>query len=397
MSKTVSFKTFRYAYIRNVQNNCQYMQRQGTTDMWSQETNWHFIPNQTYRDYMNNKDVYELLDKHHAFRPVHCSTTIQNLIPMSDQLAIQQDTTFLTFNNTIYALCYQDKNQETLNTVYNGWTMYNREGANIDPATGNPIQKQYCPTYTHQIYNIRKNTSAPQGAFWDPLTNASCIQELRPGKNAVKYEWSVSGNDNRIWMDTSMITAFIGVQNNSFRTQFYDVSSGNLGGDFVTFPTKAGDNAFNLKGIQGQTNWKTTTQYATSGLTYEHAIPMIFIKMIPLFDPKNNLMPHEGQICIYNTITFEVKPTMDMTNIPTVPYHYADLGSLYDPVIHLGWNAAPRYNKSNISLQNSVSTHAVSTDQTLAPEEDQEDVQSAEQKKTLAKLKKYEKYFKPSA
>jgi len=127
-----------------------------------------------------------------AFRPVAVSATVQNMIPITEQVAIQGNATFSSFNNTIYALGFNDT---LYDTPYNyqgagDFTLQFREG--YVPESQIRIQLSY-----FKYWQRYPNTwfDAQKGIRWDPLQHPELLMQLRPSKNAITYDWSISDED----------------------------------------------------------------------------------------------------------------------------------------------------------------------------------------------------------
>lgn len=251
---------------------------------YTQNTGWHVIPNQQWWDYLTWKNWHHLITNYEYICPAHVEVTIQNLIPLTDDLSIAQDTTFMSFNNTIYALTYQDNIYETHQQQFNDPKLYYREGLNLTTPGSTAGTKDYLPVYIHRLPYI--SSGGLLRSAWDPLVKADHLGELRPGKNAVKFSWSRNAQDNDKWY-------FLGSWFSTDRS--YDVS------DKVVF-----DNfSDTMQATQLVTPGELYKQYPDNAALgpkrsseylyyWKYPIPNMFIKMVPIFNTKNALLKHEG-------------------------------------------------------------------------------------------------------
>lgn len=289
-----------------------------------QKTGWHFIPNSNWCNWVNVRQWTELMS-HRSFIPASCKVTVQNLIPLTDDLSIAQDTTFMSFNNTIYALTYQDDEYFT-SPNEESEDIYWREGVKFkqDPgSTPSVVGKSYLPVYNHRICYVPVGGStnkAPAGLAWDPMTHSHKLGELRPGKNAVTFSWSRNNADNDNWL----------VPNCQFQWNPLYNATDNLAG-YEDFSTSYYNNAITPGQMMKQ--YPNTFVGSKQGVEYTHfwkyPIPNMFIKMLPIFGTKNNLLKHEGLVIIHKEITFNVRGGSAPNNIPKVPYHYLDRSTWY--------------------------------------------------------------------
>ena len=59
------------------------------------------------------RDRYRLCTAGESFKCIGVSATVQNMIPLTEQVAIQGNATFTQFNNTMYALGFNDTMYDT--------------------------------------------------------------------------------------------------------------------------------------------------------------------------------------------------------------------------------------------------------------------------------------------
>lgn len=319
---SVTFTNTRIVYIKNGFNKATdgtIKQYPGATTTYEylQTTGWHLVPNQLYQDLMTFKNWYNLITKNAYFCPKHLEVTIQNLIPLTDDLSIAQDTTFMSFNNTIYAVTYQDDIYETPAQHFQNPSIHYREGLN--PQTNTKI---YLPIYVHHLpARPGQSDQALLQAFWDPLTKADRLGELRPGKNAVSYSWTRNPADNDKWYNTSMwcTTSLTGDLTDSVWNSTYENQN------WANQPITPGE-IYKQDPRNPLTKAKKSTEYK---YYWKYPIPNMFIKMIPIFNTKNTLLKHEGQVVITTKFTLDVKPDKYANNMPRYDYHSTDLNQVY--------------------------------------------------------------------
>ncbi|XP_077433206.1 uncharacterized protein LOC144058697 [Vanacampus margaritifer] len=258
--------------------------------------------------YMTPRDWFQLIYNHWAFRVTGARCTVSNMIPLTEQTAIQGNTTITTFNNTIYALCYTDDNyeiewEEPAQASYNQF--WYREGLTNGA-------RFMLPTYKHGIY--RTSTHSQHNIFfgWDPMCNAGTILELRPGKKAITYEW----------LNTHMMQQFDpthtpGRANTAtvHSQEIHTMTDTNITprdhlnrwiSQMDLMPTNTGrhwnKNAIIRPGIMEQ-QWRSP-------------IPNWFIKMIPLFDSANNVIKTTAQVLITMELSVDTAQERLAINMP---------------------------------------------------------------------------------
>ncbi|UTI93240.1 VP1 [Tilapia parvovirus] len=214
------------------------------------DTGWQIIPNILWEHFCSPKDFYEMVIKYEAIHVKGVSCKLFNMIPLQTQLAIQGTTTFTTFNNTIYMMGYRDSIYETPIFDWNStrlkgarnlqglyWNPVFKEGVTFNRAMNVPvvstgtnwwtypipcvpptptaadIKRQYLPMYIWNMpYGLGQAGLATEpraggmtGAFWDPLNRPQDLQELRPGKNAISFNWSAEECDSNIWFNLDSV------------------------------------------------------------------------------------------------------------------------------------------------------------------------------------------------
>lgn len=338
----VEYQTVNYFYIKNDWNRLNF-QPNTVKGCTRQQTGWHFIPNSRFCDYLNPAQWFDLVTNHETARLLDVECLAQNLIPLTDQLAIQQTTTFVSFNNTIYALCYSDDCNETVaqtNKQQNAHPIHCREGISIS-ATGDVSDKLYLPDYVHYTPPLgtgAQNSVLPgKNYFWDPLTRASKLQELRPGKNSVRFHWSVHDMDKHIiwnlglgsWThpleadsstNTQVPQYMDMIHYNTYTAQLTPLSYAVADTFRNQYPPDTKTGLYPI----GNTQYDLQNALWASQNGFKHPIQNWFIKMVPIFDSNKALLKHEAQICIVKRIRFEVTPRKSAVNMPRIDYMMAD-------------------------------------------------------------------------
>uniref|UniRef100_A0AAU7BB52 NS1 protein n=1 Tax=Pleurosicya ichthamaparvovirus TaxID=3156507 RepID=A0AAU7BB52_9VIRU len=323
-SHSMGVKTFTnsfYAYIENGKNDYPAVDTAKTTNPITYKTGYHRIPNQVWSDFLNPSQWFDLVYNSAKFRVVSASCIVSNMIPLTEQVAIQGNATFTTFNNTIYAICYEDHAYETdweETVATNLDNFWHREGLTNKA-------RFMLPTYTHSIF---RTTSIPNGVAdlelitmaWDPLIKAEDIKELRPGKNAVQFSWSA---DEIRFLNCHMMQSFDptftpGTQGTStvYSQEVHMFNTMNI----------TPHNKLNKWALMGDLNdpargFKKQDAVKFPGVdeqNYLKPIPNWFIKMIPLFDSTNNLIKTTAQVLITMKLTVEIIPDNRAVQVPNI-------------------------------------------------------------------------------
>lgn len=82
-------------------------------------TGWHIIPNLLWGHICRPREWYEMLIKYEAIQVTGIKCRLFNPIPIQTATAFQGNATFPAFNNTVYALAYNDDIYET--PWFNWW------------------------------------------------------------------------------------------------------------------------------------------------------------------------------------------------------------------------------------------------------------------------------------
>lgn len=171
------------------------------------------------------------------------SCTVYNPVPMTQQLAIQGTTTFTAFNNTIYSLgtkddlyetAWYDWNDPTGTAGFNNFNLAYKEGYYLDQPKSTTQKRTVLPVYywtapnthvadvntwmwndnvtgysSYPSGNAADRPYIPDGVFWDPLTSASDIMELRPGKNSMTWSWNPHPCDENTWFNFDQLARWV--------------------------------------------------------------------------------------------------------------------------------------------------------------------------------------------
>nr|QTE03945.1 MAG: capsid protein [Psittacidae parvoviridae sp.] len=239
--------TFTNVYCVYLKNQPYVYPSDATPDQFTANkinTGWHCIPNMLWKHFVSPKQWYEFQLKYQAYHVESMECTIFNMIPMTTQLAIQNTSIFTAFNNTVYAWGYTDTEYETSweswasteNTINNLETycpnLAWKEGLNKTLASNDANKLNTWPIYLWRVPHVlttSKQTWAnshtgnsgdgvwacgnegncwPSGVFWDPLNNPDSLQELRPGKNAIRFTWNCHPTDENVWFNMDQLASW---------------------------------------------------------------------------------------------------------------------------------------------------------------------------------------------
>jgi len=346
MASNITFHTFYFAYITNEANQYDQQDHPQSGYIWVQNTGWHFIPNQCIDDFMLPYQWYRLCTAGESFKCVGVSCTVQNMIPLTEQVAIQGNNTFTQFNNTMYALGFNDTLYDTPYNYLNSadYPIQFREGLVIKPDE-TKVRLQL-PTYKY--YEIRNVAGDAKIRRWDPFQHPEHLMELRPGKNAISFSWSEDKSDdrdyfiNQITMQTSMLPAnkrvagqnYVDINDKdrilygSLDTLQEDNAKLHKENQYPTIDWKEFFLTPTCKTLEHFNTWmhcnvpfggaaNVLQSYLTDDRYYNKPIPNRFIKLVPLYNAKNDIIPTEAQIGIHKTITWRVRPWRQ-SNLPTL-------------------------------------------------------------------------------
>lgn len=204
-------------------------------------TGWHIIPNILWRHFLTPKQWANLIISSEAYHVDSLSVEIFNMIPMTQQLAIQGNTVFTAFNNCIYALGYKD---ELYETNWENWydESLGDQNHNLLYKEGQVVQynntsklRYKLPVYQWHPPNARTRSARtyenwdgqtnqqsavfpggnsvtptkyygrPSGVLWDPMNRPKHLMELRPGKNSIHYGWESHSCDSERWFNLDQL------------------------------------------------------------------------------------------------------------------------------------------------------------------------------------------------
>lgn len=337
-------------------------------------TGWHAIPNCLWRTLVTPKQWAELQIDSEAYHVQSIDCTIFNMIPMTTQMAIQGNTLFTAFNNTIYAIAYKD---ELYETSWEPWTQpenLDKYGANLAwkeglyYVAGTTTKHRYMlPVYTWKVPKSRTTSSKtwnfanngtdrgqgvfpspgrPSGIFWDPLNRPDHIMELRPGKNAIHFSWTCHPTDENIWFNMDQLASWYPYvtagpyANGLNRPNSFTLSSMEdpdlLASKYQNNPTINDytiPNWASLPLVPCGWWWKEMQQSlidtdpwnqkpdlhfpGTEYEQYKYPPTQFFIKLIPLFDANNTNVEITAQVSIKTTLTLQIKPRRSALYCPT--------------------------------------------------------------------------------
>lgn len=333
-------------------------------------TGWSPIPNMLWKHFVTPKQWAELLIKYEAYHVDSIHITVFNMIPMTTQLAIQGNTLFTAFNNTIYALGYQDTLYETSWAPWLDKDFYAvpnlawKEGLifNVGAATKKraqlPIYSWQQPTTRVQSAETMSNSSInqagngvfpngglPSGLFWDPFNRPEHLKELRPGKNAIHYTWESHACDSHIWFNIDQLCNWYPYTTTGPYTYFHQrpnqiklTTEGDPDALSSQYQTNPWTNDYTIPNLANapilpaawwwhemknsivQNFNPQKADLFFCGTEYEQAkyLPeQFFIKMIPLFDSSGTLVETTANISIKTTLTLSCKKRRSAIYCPT--------------------------------------------------------------------------------
>lgn len=229
MADNVTLSTSYMAYIGNTPYSYPGNDKSSTDNInLSYNTGWHIIPSILFKHFCTPRAWAEFNINYEAYHVEGYKITLFNMIPMTTQLAIQGTNVFTAFNNTIYALGFQD---DVYETPYHNWLQSNddethannllyKEGLIAKYESSNKIRYTW-PIYQWAIPRTRTTTDEtwaftslsgagegvfpskgkPTGILWDPMNEPSKLMEFRPGKNAISYSWNCHPCDEHVWFN----------------------------------------------------------------------------------------------------------------------------------------------------------------------------------------------------
>nr|QKE54867.1 MAG: capsid protein [Parvoviridae sp.] len=360
-------------------------------------TGWHILPNMLWKHFVTPKQWAALQIHYEAYHVDSISIEVFNMIPMTQQLAIQGNTIFTAFNNCMYALGYTDKHYET---NWHGWytedariyTMLHEKEGLRTKAGFDTRQRLELPLYKWNPPNSRPRSNRsyenwdaasgwsstypaganpadadptkgysgkPSGLIWDPFNEPDGLLELRPGKNAIRFQWNCHEIDQDKWFNFDQLAWWWPYTPegpycfNFQRPGAYNLTSecdpDRLASKYeqnkpindYTIPNycfnpivpmqwwwkemKESIAPYKMKGGE----WlKRVDQFwvGTERECYHYGPTQNFMKLIPLFDSQGTHISATAQISIRTTLTLKVKKRRSAIFAPTWgPFSWYDL------------------------------------------------------------------------
>lgn len=229
MAEDFVFETTYMAYITNKPYSYPNDDASQMRHDQSLGTGWQIIPGILWSHFATPKAWFKFICDFEAYHVVGIEHTVFNMVPLTEQLAIQRTNTFSAFNSCIYAWGATDELYET--NWYNWWTTESmsqrfrnlkfKEGHYLYPDTKDTWHRYDLPEFIYNCpqtrtlnstsedyphagtFNPTLNNSRPNptGIFWDPLNDPNSIMELRPGKNAITFSWNCHSCDSGKWFN----------------------------------------------------------------------------------------------------------------------------------------------------------------------------------------------------
>lgn len=330
----------RYAYIKNDPNT--YRVKKDATSGRACATGWHYIPANRLHYYFTPAKWQEIQRTCQTLTVKSITVKVSNMIPITTNVAINQNTTFSAFNNTIYALAYDDKDYVTRPTLPEplegkSWlNLWQREGVftGDDGTLSSTFQLPQYIHYNAEFSNVDGQAIDSALTHWDPLSDAMNIMELRPGKNAVEFHWQNerAGPTMRLAGATFHGGPFTKTVSHPQPNDVDEVSWQNYNvsiadsfkmpiserGGMAQKQIRSNWNSLN----QEQQNWRSSPSFRPKcdpmnfletfnirdDVIDPKPLPNWFIKMIPLFDKDHNVIRAEANILIQWICEYETTP-----------------------------------------------------------------------------------------
>nr|QKE54982.1 MAG: capsid protein [Parvoviridae sp.] len=381
MAEDFTFSTCYMAYIGNTPYSYPADNADKVETSTAYQTGYHIIPNILWRHYATPKQWFTFTSKYEAYHVHAAEAHVFNMIPMTQQLAIQQTSTFTAFNNCVYGWGYTDKYYETSWYNYFDSTAQSIDSHNlaykegqIHKANSDTKIRYILPKYNWQVPHTRTSTDntwanfqtgggaglgvypttgKPTGIFWDPLNEPGSIMELRPGKNTMSFHWNCHPCDENKWYNIDGLAEWwpyttTGPYNVNFQRPQSNVLSRQLDPDRLSTRYQKGTiseaknnindytipNLYNcpivpiawfwqeMKSSIIQDTWqgKTRPDLLYCGTEYEqyHYPPtQWFTKLVPLFDDNGTHIACYANISIKLILHLKVKPRRSAIYAPT--------------------------------------------------------------------------------
>nr|QTE03881.1 MAG: VP1 [Turdus pallidus Chaphamaparvovirus] len=341
MTISKTYQQLRYVYITNTPNNYPPI-KVSTADYYQQDnpsqTGWQALPNSFINTMLSPSQWWDITRTFSAMRVDKVEGTAFNMIPLTETVAIQGNTTFTAFNNTLYALGYADNKYETRLIDWSvmgiNFNLYQKEGIQLQ-TRGGGMARMNLPNYRHYKTGVPSNImkfpkdGRPQadvqypcggGTYWDPFNCPDDLMELRPGKNAIKYVWSRRPDDTQEMysLDANVYTNPCKRPTFESEQAAWEISTAYIQ-NMDWGPTPLVDAwAYNDQLWSSVTSghiFKDNDFEYSVRLAPPHGmfnakwpIPNWFIKLIPLYDSNNTLIQTTAQIAWLTKVTVTGEP-----------------------------------------------------------------------------------------
>lgn len=320
-----------------------------------EDHNWHEVPINTYGLYLSPAELASLYYNFDSFWPEHCKVTVSHAIPLAKYMGTNNSTQ-LSFNNTIYSLTYVNKDTQHVLTSFKFTSIddatnffYSFDGTDWNSSARVVLPKPKVhfkiPAFSKdgKSYNTIKTNE--QGLYTVPLqflkTNTKTISNDDNVINLTDFmldiNMLVGAHLPEFIMDNANVKALYPGENQdifthefpknkynivdcsgpTFNKHFMDNDMRNYGmnsNTFMDLPYLCCMNLSNASvGIAKTSNrGKDQGLQHNSNLWYAHGIniqdfyanlmPSFLIKGVPIVDQSNNLVPHHFLV----TITWEL-------------------------------------------------------------------------------------------
>uniref|UniRef100_A0AAU7BB06 VP1 protein n=1 Tax=Cryptocentrus strigilliceps parvovirus TaxID=3156501 RepID=A0AAU7BB06_9VIRU len=313
MGDTITFKHLKCIYVDNspyVYPNVEASELPATIN-----TGWQVLPNQLLGHLISPLQWDILKQKSSSFGIRSIKQTLFNMIPLTETVAIQGNATFTAFNNTIFLEGYADKHYETAwfdwSATINNFLPFYKEGVTYEAgaAAAMDLPKYIAPrsvgatSRRNRMFNI-----------WDPMVSYDDLMELRPGKNAISFNWVAADCDHKMYnMDARYFTqpnsvCLNGTQGTMRKKGLsvdvpslmqQQLASKHAGNSQFWFRAKiARDNV----GAADPNFWLKMPLTVHEGTMYPPH--QWFVKLIPLFDAANALIQTRAMVMLMTETTF---------------------------------------------------------------------------------------------
>ncbi|AUW34320.1 capsid protein [Grus japonensis parvovirus 3] len=330
---------------------------------YSVNTGWHLIPTQLYRHFFKPKQWYKLQIDYQAFKITGYTVKCFNLVPLMTQINFQQTQLFTSFNSAIYGLAYQDTIGETM---YHNWLTQDTDNPDLAQNEGvyrkdsTNTMRYMLPIYHFKVNNVSyhsdwsvSNSSStgnavfpqsgkPTGSIWNPFERPNHLMEFRPGKNCITFNWTSTDSQ---WFNLDRPGSWypygcMGPYNGRKRpftgklttecdpdklTSQYENSTREI--HDYTIQNMSDQPLLNQSWywiemnrsiMQDPTTDKPDLNWpGTEYETTQNPPDQCFIKMLPLFDENDNLIPITAYLSIQVTLHMQVKARESAYFAPT--------------------------------------------------------------------------------